>query len=161
MVIALATPQITESELQAAMGEGAALVKAQTVEKDFVIVKSSSSYADALASARDAAKRLGFRLDLRALSPRQPEGLSFSPTDCEQSAFEYPCYVARGRGDDGAYVSIEYSTAYVGFRPGLYVVIVASDVKGGKVATNALKAAKKRFKDAYLRRTGVYMGCIH
>ena len=28
--------------------------------------------------------------------------------------------------------------AYAGFRPGLYIVVVASDAKGGQIATDAL-----------------------
>jgi Antibiotic biosynthesis monooxygenase len=51
--------------------------------------------------------------------------------------------------------------AYQGFKPGLYIVIVASDSAGGEIAKRSAQAAKKVFKDAYMRRTGVYMGCIH
>lgn len=156
-----ASPQISERELQEAMDEAAEFVKAQTVEMDFVIVKSTPSYQAALRRAREVARRLDVRLDLRELSPHTEGGLTFPKSDCEESAFEYPCYVARGRDDDGAFVSIEYSTAYAGFRPGLYIVIAASDVKGGQIAKDSVKAARKVFKDAYVRRTGVYMGCIH
>ena len=85
----------------------------------------------------------------------------FSRKECEESAFDYPCYVARGRDDDGLYVSVEYSTAYTGFKPGLYIVIVASDSKAGSIAKDAAKTAKKVFPDAYTRRTGVYLGCMH
>lgn len=156
-----ASPQISERELQEAMTEAAEFVKIQTVEKDFVIVRSTRSYAAALRAARDAARRLDVRLDLRNLSPHSKGGLTFPKRDCEGSTFEFPCYVARGRGDDGAYVSIEYSTPYAGFRPGLYIVIAASDAKDGQVAKNSVKVARRIFKDAYLRRTGVYMGCVH
>jgi hypothetical protein len=153
--------QLSERELQEAMDEGAEFVKAQTVEKDFVIVKSTPDYRAAVRAARDAARQLGVRLDLRSLSPHAKGGLTFPKKDCEESAFEYPCYVARGRDDDGAYVSVEYSTAYAGFRPSLYIVVAASDSQGGQIAKDALKAARKVFKDAYARRTGVYMGCMH
>jgi hypothetical protein len=111
--------QISERELQEAMDEGAEFLKAQTVEKDFVIVTSTPDYRAAVRAARDAARQLDVRLDLRKLSPHAKGGLTFPRTDCEESAFEYPCYVARGRDDDGAYVSVEYSTAYAGFKPSL------------------------------------------
>jgi hypothetical protein len=154
--------QISERELQEAIAEGDENVKAQTVEMDFVIVKSTASYGDARRAANGAAKRLGVRLDLRNLSPHSEGGLTWSKKECEDDAFDYPCYVARGgRADDGFYVSIEYSTAYTGFKPGLYIVVVASDTKGGQVAKLAAKAARKAFKDAYVRRTGVYLGCLH
>lgn len=161
LVLAAETRQISERELQAAMDESAEYIKAATIEKEFVIVKSTPAYGEARRAAVDAAKRLGVRLDLRELSPHRRGGLTFPRKECEDSAFDYPCYVARGRDDDGFYVSVEYSTAYAGFRPGLYVVIVASDEKGGPIAMDAAIKAKKLFKDAYVRRTGVYMGCIH
>jgi hypothetical protein len=161
LLLATKTPQISARELQQAMDESAEYIKAATVEKDFVIVKSTATYREARRAAADAARRLGVRLDFRDLSPHRRGGLTFSKKECEGNAFDYPCYVARGRGDDGFYVSVEYSTAYAGFRPGLYVVIVASDEKGGQIAMEAATAAKKVFKDAYVRRTGVYMGCIH
>ena len=152
--------QLSERELQEAMEEGTELVKEQTVEKDFVIVRSTPTYEEARRTASQAARRLQVPLNLRRLSPHSG-GLTFAKKDCEESAFDYPCYVARGRGDDGFYVSIEYSTAYAGFRPGLYIVIVASDAKGGPISRRAVKTVRKMFSDAYIRSTGVYMGCIH
>jgi hypothetical protein len=152
--------QLSERELREAMREGLELVKAQTVAKDFVIVKSTPTYEESRRTAVQAAQRLNVPLNLRGLSPHSG-GLTFSTKDCAENAFDYPCYVARGRGDDGFYVSIEHSTAYENFRPGLYIVIVASDSKGGSVAKQAAKAARKFFSDAYIRSTGVYMGCMH
>jgi hypothetical protein len=161
LLLATKTPQLSEQELRQAMAEMAELIKAQTIEKDFVIVRSTGTYRDARRAATNAANRLGMPIDLRGLSPHRKGGLTFTKKECEDNAFDYPCYIARGRDDDGRYVSIEYSTAYDGFRPGLYVVIVASDAKGGRIAADAAAAARKVFKDAYVRRTGVYVGCIH
>jgi hypothetical protein len=154
--------QLSERELQEAIAEGDEAIKAQTLEMDFVIVKSTATYGAARRAAAEAARRLGVPLDLRKLSPHSEGGLTWSKKECEESAFDYPCYVARGgRADDGFYVSVEYSTAYTGFKPGLYIVVVASDVKGGELVKSAAKAAKKAFRDAYVRRTGVYVGCLH
>ena len=152
--------QLSERELREAMAESADLVKSQTVEKDFVIVRSTPTYEEARKTASEAARRLQVPLNLRGLSSHS-SGLTFSKKDCEESAFDYPCYVARGRGDDGFYVSIEYSSAYAGFRPGLYIVVVASDARGGLVSKEAARSAKKAFRDAYIRRTGGYVGCMH
>jgi hypothetical protein len=153
--------QISEHDLREAREESAALIKMQTVEKDSVIVKSTAAYKDARRVAVDAAQRLGLPLDLRGLAPHRGSGLTFSREECKGGAFDYPCYVARGRSDDGAYVSVEYSTAYDGFRPGLYIVVIAGDSAGGDLAKRSAQAAKKVFRDAYVRRTGVYLGCIH
>jgi len=135
--------------------------RARTFDKDFVIVRSTAKYEEARRVATEAARRLQIPLNLRDLAPHPSLGLTFPRKDCEDGRFEYPCYIARGRGDDGFYVSIEYSSAYPGFKPGLYVVIVASEDKGGSVVKRAAKAARKIFRDAYTRRTGVYMGCMH
>jgi hypothetical protein len=155
------TAQISERDLREAREESAALIKMQTVEKDFVIVRSTAAYKDAQRVAVDAAQRLGLPLDLRGLAPHRGSGLTFSREQCQGGAFDYPCYVARGRSDDGAYVSVEYSTAYDGFRPGLYIVVIAGDSAGGDLAKRSAQAAKKVFRDVYVRRTGVYLGCIH
>ena len=59
LLLTTKTPEISEHELQQAMEEGADYIKSATVEKDFVIVKSTASYRDARRAAEDAARRLG------------------------------------------------------------------------------------------------------
>ena len=49
---------------------------------------------------------------------------------CEENGWDYPCYVARGRYDDGAYLSVEPSAAYDGLKAGYFVVIAASGYPG-------------------------------
>jgi hypothetical protein len=153
--------QLSERELKEALAESADFIKQATVEKELVIVKSTPKYKEARRAAAMAAERLHLPLNLRDLAPHRKEGLTFSKKECEDSAFDYPCYVARGRDDDGEYVSVEYSTAYSGFVPGLYIVVIATDTKGSATTKEAVRAAKAVFKDAYIRTTGIYMGCMH
>lgn len=132
-----------------------------TVKKGFVIILSSKDYASAKRFATQAAEKLGYKLDLRDLSPHEVSGLTFPKETCENAGFEYPAYVARGRYDDGKYVSIEYSSAFVGFSPGYYIVVTASGDKGSEFMKEGLAEAKKHYKDAYPKYADVYVGCLH
>jgi hypothetical protein len=130
------------------------------VTKYFAIIRSTTDYQEALTCAKDAAKRLGWKLDLRGLSKCAETGLTFSKAVCEEGGGSYPSYMPRGRYDDGEYVSIEYSSEYTGFRNGYYIVMIASGHEA-KAVKRALAAAIKYFPDAYVRSSKVYMGCIH
>lgn len=131
------------------------------VDKEFVIVKSTSSFKEAGKVAASAAAKLGVRLDLRGLSAHKRTGLTFSKQECRQSEFSYPCYVPRGRDDDGTYVSVEWSSAYEHFAKGLYLVMVASDVPGSTETSRMLASARRTYRDAYAKRARVYVGCMH
>jgi hypothetical protein len=128
------------------------------VKKSFVIIQSTKNYTIAKLTAEKAAKQLQQKLDLRELKPNKKTGLTFSDSVCENEG-GYPCYIARGRFDDGDYISIEWSNAINGFAKGYYVVIAGA---GSKEETNAiLKKAKKFFKMAYVKKADVYIGCMH
>lgn len=130
-------------------------------EKEFVIILSSRVYDDALQMAKKAAIQLQLKLDLRGLEKDTGTGLSWDKKTCEAEWDEFPCYLARGRFDDGSYVSIEYSDAYQGFTRGYYLVIIAGGEKGDSQVKQTLAKAKKIYKDAYSKITKVYLGCMH
>jgi hypothetical protein len=131
------------------------------LDKEFVIVRSTSSFKDARQAAANAATELSVRLDLRGLSPHERTGLTFSKEECTRSEFPYPCYVPRGRWDDGTYVSVEWSSAYKPFSKKLYVVMIASDVPGSRETRRMLEAARRVYPDACAKRVKVYVGCMH
>ena len=54
------------------------------LDKEFVIVRSTSSFEDAAKAAASAAAKLGVRLDLRGLSPHKRTGLTFSREECRR-----------------------------------------------------------------------------
>ncbi len=128
------------------------------VEKAFLLVSASKDWDTARSTASQAAQALALEIKVE-VEPHATEGLTFSETTCTESGFEHPCYVARGRYDDGEYVSVEWTNAYEGFTPGLYIVVVASgpeaDVK------KHLEAAQEVYGDAYIKKAKVYMGCMH
>ncbi len=128
-----------------------------SVSKRFLIAKSTKSYKEAKRFARKLSIKTGIKIDYRGLNYNKKLMLSESYNQCLDDGFEYPCYVARGRYDDGVYISIEYSGAYQNFRDGYYIVMVAS----GESANTILKQIRQTVKDAYVKRSKVYMGCIH
>jgi len=128
------------------------------IDKDFVIIYSTKNYNEAHKIAISAAEKLELKLDLRDLKPSKKTGLTFSKEDCE---YDYPCYIARGRWDDGKYISIEYTDYYREFQPGYYVVIAHSGEKGSQEVLQTLKKSKIIYKDAYIKTANIYIGCIH
>jgi hypothetical protein len=131
------------------------------LDKEFVIIKSTPSFNEATQSAAKAAAALGVRLNLRGLSPNLRTGLTFSKEECARSEFPYPCYVPRGRWDDGTYVSVEWSSEYELFARALYVVMIASNVPGSSETGRILDAARRLYPDAYAKRAKVSVGCMH
>ena len=133
------------------------------IPKDIVILQSTKDYNTALGTARQAAARMGKKLDLEGNHPNKQLGLSMTKDDCEGSAYDYPCYTARGEGgaEDSDYISIEYSDAYEGFAKGYYIVVAALAEPASARSKAAVANAKKWYKDAYAKRTRVWRGCMH
>lgn len=132
--------------------------------REFVIVYSTKNYSAALKTARDAARRLKYPLDLGGNRPHKTSGLSMTKADCEGSAWEYPCYTPRGNGgppENARYVSIEWSTGYEGFALGYYIVVIAEGPPGSEVPRSSLATAKRLYPDAYAKATRVWFGCMH
>ena len=128
------------------------------LKKSFMIVKSTTSYPEAKEFAIDFSQRSGITLSLKSLQPHEHIGVTHTPKQCSSWGYSYPCYVARGRYDDGHYVSIEFSDAYEGFAKGYYVVMAVSDEK---ISQTLLEKIQKIVPDAYIKGASVYMGCIH
>ncbi|OQY03473.1 MAG: hypothetical protein B6I20_04970 [Bacteroidetes bacterium 4572_117] len=133
----------------------------QTEKIGFLIIHASKNYELAKRVATEAHKHLGYKIDFRGLEYNKTLGLSISKKECEENGFEYPAYVQRGRGKDGNFISVEYTTNYEGFTPGLYIVVVASYSKGKNEISETLKFVKKHYETAYFKYIDVYVGCIH
>jgi hypothetical protein len=136
-------------------------IRESTVKRELVIVKSSSKYSDALRVADEASRRLGIPLNLRELSLSEKGHLSFPKRVCEENGWDTPCYVPRGRFDDGVYVSVEHSSGYPELKRDLFMVIVASGSEKAADLKRSERAARVVFPDAYSRVVSVYMGCLH
>jgi hypothetical protein len=133
----------------------------EMVEKDFVVLPAIASYAEARRVAGAAARRLGLKLDLRRARPDGHGGLTFSPADCKANDWEHPCYVARGRDDDGAYVSVDVADRFFDAEEQGYLVILASGPKNDPSTRAVAEKARPLFPSAELRTDDVWQGCIH
>jgi hypothetical protein len=129
------------------------------VNKSVLIIMSTKNYIAAKEIATQAAKKLKIKLDLRALKPNKENGLTFNAKECEENGWDYPCYVSRGRYDDGEFVTIDYSDWFAGFAKGYYIVSTASGNK--KEVKIAFEKVKKIYKSAYVKQAEIYIGCTH
>jgi hypothetical protein len=125
----------------------------------FCILYSTKNYADAKKFAQTCSKQLHFKLDFRGLSPNKETALTMTKKECKENSFEYPAYVARGRYDNGEYISIESSDAFKGFAKNYYIVIANSGNK--EEVDKTLLKVKATYKTAYMKQSEVYMGCMH
>ena len=135
-------------------------------EKDFLIVYATKNYSIALSTAKQASKKLNIQLDLRNLLQDSDtlHGLTLPSDTClkywgDLDSSIRTCYVARGRYDDGIYISIEYSSSYYSCQRGYYIVMVDSGFKGDGELKSTLKKVKTKYTDAYIKTSKVYMCC--
>ena len=127
-----------------------------TMEKSFIIVGTAKKYKRALRLAQKAANKLVIPLDLRGMINDNNEGLTSNMVcGCGEKHGYHP----RGRYDDGKYISIEYSSEYDDFTPGLYIIIVASGVP--EDMSPLLEEIQLKMKKAHIKSTRVYMGGMH
>ena len=132
-----------------------------TEEKAFVVVASTPDYEEAVRLGAQAAQEFDWKVDRRGLSEDSSIGLTWTRAECEENSWDFPCYVPRGRFDDGVRVSIEYSSADEGFSPGLYILVAASGAITDPDIPATLTRVRERFPGAFVRRAPVSMGCIH
>jgi len=130
-------------------------------ERDFIILPAVASYAEARKVAGNAARRLGLKLDLRGARPDGRGGLTFSRADCKANDWEHPCYVPRGRDDDGAYVSVDEASRFFDAEADGYLVILGSGPKDDPSLRALAAKARSLFPTAEIRTDDVWQGCIH
>ncbi|MBC7863588.1 MAG: hypothetical protein IAF38_11470 [Bacteroidia bacterium] len=130
-------------------------------KKSFVILFSGKDFDSTLSFAKTSAKKLKLKFDESRVQKDSLTHLTFPKTICESNGFSSPCYVARGRFDDGIYISIEYSDDYNGFAKGYYLVIAASGEPADAKLKSEFQKIKKSFPKSYRKQADVYIGCIH
>ena len=126
------------------------------VDKYFLIVYSSENYEDALSYAKKVHKATSIELTPNGYIAN--DDLGFIDTvacDCG----EFHDYMPRGRYDDGTFITVEYSSGYENFSEGYYIVITASGEK--KEVEVEEKRIRVLFPNAYMKKSSIYMGCMH
>ena len=118
----------------------------------FVIVGSAPKYENAWRILERAKRKLKLEIKDRDIAPNGEPGGFY----CEREI----C-VPRGRFDDGAYLTIEPSSLYRGFRPKTFVVVAASGGERAGPVRQTLARARRAGLPAYLKDIRVYTGCMH
>jgi hypothetical protein len=133
----------------------------QFTGKYFHILLSTKDFKAAQQLAQTASKKTGLSYRGTDLQPNAITGVTHHQDSCKKWGEEYPCYFPRGRYDDGAYISVEYSNGFEGFMEGYYIVIAVSGSKEDPEFTNAVKKVKAYFPKSYVKKTRVFIGCMH
>jgi hypothetical protein len=136
-------------------------VESPYAERSFLIIASTRNIKEAFKLAQAAAKKTGFKFRDNLLQKDSTVGATFPLDTCKAAGFAWPCYVARGRYDDGAYLSVEYSNAYTGFQKGYFIVVAANGYKENEEFKQAVKAIRQHYPKSYVKRSAVYLGCMH
>ena len=139
------------------------VVNDQYQDVTFVIAASEKTYSQAVHKAASLSEKSGILYNTNGVNfdPQHKDdngGLTYPKHQCESNNWGYPCYVSRGRWDEGMYITVEYSSAIQGFTPGLYVVIAASGKKDTLVPS--FNTVKHFVPDAYMKTASVYVGCM-
>lgn len=131
-----------------------------------VILGSFTEFNEANAHARAISRTSGVPFSLEGKVYDKKRGLIL-PDDAADSLYAGSYLLRRGNmtqlsghSDYTEYLSIERSDAYPGLRPGYYIIV------GGFYDTRReASAALARFRlpaaDAYVKKTQIYMGCMH
>lgn len=139
-------------------------VAMQTKDRWVVILAAYKNFPEAKADGERIAKASKLQFSMRGMI-YDKKGLRF-PDKFDDPTWAGEYLMRRGNdwwiGDKniGDHISIEKSSAYPGFAPHLYIVV-------GSIAATPQQAAKEleRFKtfapQAYVKKTKIYLGCIH
>lgn len=138
----------------------------QVVDRHVVILSAYKSFKDAKADAEKIAReaRVAFSMEGRVYDKKR--GIIY-PDDSDDEVFAGE-YLAR-RYDltwqattekEIPYLSIEMSKGYEGFRPGYYIV-VAGIKETREQGLQQVAKFKKWAPTGYVKKTKIYMGCLH
>lgn len=123
-------------------------------------------FADAKEDAEKIAKASGVPFSMEGRVYDKQRGLIY-PDNYDDEVFR-GVYVARrsdttvlaGKEDETPFLSVERSDGYEGFKPGLYIVVAG--IQEGKAAAESQAARFRAWAPtAYVKKTRIYMGCMH
>ena len=122
-------------------------------EYDYLVIHSTKRYISARLVAEQAAKLLELPIDLRGLKENPVIGLSLPREACilPDGQINYPSYPLRSSKNSGIYISVEYSSAYLGWTPGYYLVVIANAPKNDKDIELLKEKARVYYSDADFR----------
>jgi len=131
-------------------------------DKYVLILKSTKDYSEAVRFATEASKKLGLEFHNVNRKYSKEKGIYFSEEiDDEMYRGGYAPRRYNGRAQSlKEYISLENSDYYKGFNDG-YIIVVSGIYEDKKSSEKALAKIRKFYKDAYAKKTVMWMGCIH
>lgn len=133
----------------------------QAIEGEFysdryiLILNSTKDYNEALNFANDAAKKLRLEFDNENKRYSKEKGIYFEGIeDDDYNGGYYPRRYAE------EFISLENSGGYRGLADG-FIIIVGGIYADRKSSRQALAKVKTVYANAYVKKTKMWMGCIH
>ena len=129
--------------------------------RSVIILGSLTVYINALKKAKSISKKSKIPFSSRGLIYNESQGLHWSSKD-KNNPFAGSYFPRRYNSDTESsnYISIELSDSYPGFTKGYYI-IVGGIIDEPLERKEMLKKYKKIVKDAYVKKTRIYMGCVN
>lgn len=133
----------------------------QSIEGEFysdryiLILKSTKDYNEARSFAFKASKKLGLRFDNENVRYSKEKGIYFEGIEDDDYNGEY--YPRRYAKES---ISLENSDGYKGLAAG-FIIVVGGIYNDRKSSNQALGKVKVVYGGAYVKKTKMWMGCIH
>lgn len=133
----------------------------QDIEGDFysakyiLILKSTKDYNEAVNFALDAGKKLKSKFNNDNKRYSKEKGIYFE--GIEDDDYNGGYYPRRYAGEN---ITLENSGYYEGFDEG-YIIVVGGVYDDKESSTKALRNAQTIYNGAYVKKTKMWMGCIH
>ncbi len=125
-------------------------------DRYILILKSTKDYNEAVNFATEGSGKLGLKFDNEDKLYSEQKGIYFSE-DIDDVLYRGE-YAPRRYAEE--YISLENSDHYKGFTDG-YIIVVAGIYGGKEDSEEVLSKVRKFYKDAYVKKTVMWMGCIH
>jgi hypothetical protein len=125
-----------------------------------LVVSSHRSYAAAVRAAKSYGHEAGIPYDTRGMVFDDERGLIWPDNDEDDIwAGQYAPRRDDTAGCPSGCVTVERSSAYTNFEPGLYIVVAG--IVDREEARERLTMARRYAPYAYVKQTVLYMGCMH
>lgn len=126
------------------------------IDTYILILKSTKDYDEAIRFATEASEKLGLEFENEHIRYSEEKGIYYAETlpDLLYRGGYYP----RRYGDE--YISLENSSGYDGFTAG-YIIVVGGIYSDKESSEEALDKVRRFYKDAYIKKANMWMGCIH
>jgi hypothetical protein len=145
-------------------GEAPDYIKELTATQHLIILASSRDFPALKRQAQFLSAKIHLPFSLRGMIFDPKRGLILpdnDPDDMWAGFYAFRRYNETDiNGKDARYLSIEKSDAYPGLKPGYYILL-AGIYDNQREASKVAAAYRNAVPDLMIRKTTIYMGCMH